>query len=35
MKIVYVEEPFFHIIVEETFSGLDSIFNEVDMVKAN
>ena len=33
MKIVYVEEPFFHIIVEETFSDLDSIFNEVDMVK--
>lgn len=33
MKIVYVEEPFFHIIVEETFSGLDSIFNEVDVVK--
>ena len=33
MKIVYVEEPFLHITVEETFSDLDSIFDEVDMVK--
>ena len=33
MKIVYVRGPFLHITVEETFSDLDSIFDEVDMVK--
>ena len=33
MKINHVEEPFFHIVVEETFSDLNSIFDELDMVK--
>ncbi len=33
MKIKYVEEPFFHIVVENTFSDLNLIFNEMYLLK--
>lgn len=33
MKIHHMKDPFFHIIVEEAFSDLDSIFDELDSLK--
>ena len=33
MKINIVEEPFFHIIVDDTFSDLNLIFSEINLLK--
>ena len=33
MKVNFVKEPFFHLVVEESFSDSDSFFDEFDMLR--